>query len=55
MLALARMPRPAPELAARGVFEEQVESIVRRVMVEELPAAVEYIITSRHGGHHEAA
>jgi hypothetical protein len=54
-LALARTPRPTPEQAAQASLEELIERIVRRVLVEELAPAVEYIITSRHGGHHEAA
>jgi len=55
MLALARTPRLGPQEAAQARLSECVERIVRRVMVEELPAAVEYIITSRHRGHHESS
>ena len=47
MLALARTPRSTPGQASRAVFEEQVEGIVRRVLVEELPVAVEYIMSRR--------
>ncbi len=47
-LARVHTPRATPEQAARASLVEVVESIVRRVLVEELPAAVEYV-TSRRG------
>jgi hypothetical protein len=55
MLALSRTPRPTPEQEAQASFVERVENIVRRVLVEELPPAVEYIIDSRHGGQNGKA
>jgi hypothetical protein len=54
-LALAKTPRPTPEQASQASLEELIEKIVRRVLVEELVPAVEYILSSRYGGHDEAA
>ena len=55
MLALARTPRQTPEQEAETALAERVEKIVRRVLVEELPPAVEYLIKSRHGGQNGKA
>jgi hypothetical protein len=46
-LARVHAPRPTPEQAARASLVGLVESVVRRTLVEELPAAVKYIMTSR--------
>jgi hypothetical protein len=48
-LALAHTPRPTPDQAAEACLAERVEKIVRRLLVGELPAAVEYIIAARRG------
>jgi hypothetical protein len=49
LLALAHTPRATPDQAAEACLAERVEKIVRRLLVDELPAAVEYIIAARRG------
>jgi hypothetical protein len=44
-LARARTPRASPEQMARAETVALVEDIVRRVLVKELPAALEYLLS----------